>query len=351
VGTAVLLRAAGALSATILAALGVGIAIALARPGRIWVGARPASAAQAVVGVVLGANLTPDAISVLAEQWMPFLASTLAMLVLSIALGVAVNRLSGLDPPTATLAVVPGGALGIVAMAKDLGGDVRLVAFSQYLRVLVILTGTPVLAASVLTHPAGPAQAAQHATTPGLAGMATGLAIAGVGWYAARRAGVAAGSLLGPLALAAVWAIFVGAHIGVPAAVRDAAFALIGLDVGLRFTRDALREARRLAPVIAAALAALLIGCFGLACFVTATTTMPLRDAYLATTPGGLTVVAATAFGIGADTGLVVASQSVRLVVMLLCAPTAVRLTVRTLSGRVPEAVSGAPTRGEARGG
>ena len=41
--------------------------------------------------------------------------------------------------------MVAGGASGIVGMADELGGDDRLVAFMQYLRVLVITLLTPLL--------------------------------------------------------------------------------------------------------------------------------------------------------------------------------------------------------------
>ena len=43
--------------------------------------------------------------------------------------------------------MVAGGAAGIVGMAGELGADDRLVAFMQYLRVLVIVLLTPVLVA------------------------------------------------------------------------------------------------------------------------------------------------------------------------------------------------------------
>ena len=42
-------------------------------------------------------------------------------------------------------ALVTGGASGIVAMADELGADDRLVAFMQYLRVLVVVLLTPLL--------------------------------------------------------------------------------------------------------------------------------------------------------------------------------------------------------------
>ena len=48
-------------------------------------------------------------------------------------------RTTDLDPPTATLGMIAGGASGIVGMARDLGGDDRLVAFMQYLRVLIVV--------------------------------------------------------------------------------------------------------------------------------------------------------------------------------------------------------------------
>jgi hypothetical protein len=43
--------------------------------------------------------------------------------------------------------MIAGGASGIVTMADDLGGDDRLVAFMQYLRVLVVVLLTPLLIA------------------------------------------------------------------------------------------------------------------------------------------------------------------------------------------------------------
>lgn len=72
----------------------------------------------------------------------------------------------------------------------------------------------------------------------------------------------------------------------------------------------------------------LLLACFGLAAGLAAATPVTLFDAYLATTPGGLYAVLAVAFGAGANTTLIVAVQALRLVVMVLLAPVAVRALV-----------------------
>jgi uncharacterized protein len=70
------------------------------------------------------------------------------------------------------------------------------------------------------------------------------------------------------------------------------------------------------------------------------TTSVTLRDAYLATMPGGLFAVLAVAFGAGANTTFILAVQGLRLLVMVLLAP----LVVRRLSGRRRTPIAASPT-------
>jgi membrane AbrB-like protein len=120
-----------------------------------------------------------------------------------------------------------------------------------------------------------------------------------------------------------------------PPLLREAAFAAIGLQVGLRFTVATVRQVGRLLLPVLLSICSLLVACFGLAAALAATTSVTLLDAYLATTPGGLYAVLAVAFGAGANTTFIVAVQGLRVLVMVLLAPLAVRL----LLGR-PVAVS-----------
>jgi membrane AbrB-like protein len=136
-----------------------------------------------------------------------------------------------------------------------------------------------------------------------------------------------AGSLLGPMVAAAVFAVTLG-DFQVPVLIREPAFAAIGLQVGLRFTPALLRQAGRLLVPTLLCIFGLLVACFGLALILHATTDASLLDAYLATTPGGLYAVLAAAFGTGADTTFVIAVQTLRLFVMILLAPVVVRRLV-----------------------
>jgi uncharacterized protein len=184
--------------------------------------------------------------------------------------------------------MVAGGATGMVTMADDLGGDDCLVAFMQYLRVLLVVILTPVLTAVAFPghHGAG-SPAGTH--TPALGDVGDWLltlAIASAGALVASRARLPAAALLGPMILSAVLTLSLpDGTFTVPPALRELSFAVIGLQVGLRFTAATLREVGRLLAPVALGLLGLLVACFGLAVALELTTSVSLLDAYLATTP------------------------------------------------------------------
>jgi membrane AbrB-like protein len=337
---AVALDRIGLPSASLFAALLVGLIAALLPPRMPDVSIGVFRAAQAVTGVSLGVYVSSSSLSAVAGAWLPVALVSAATLALSLACGWALVRVVGLDPPTAALGMVAGGASGIVGMARELGADDRLVAVMQYLRVLVVVALTPVVVAIAFAHPHAASSGVASSGTPVLGDLrdwalvAAGLAI---GACAAVVTRMPAGSLLGPMVAAAVLTLALG-DFQVPAVIREPAFAAIGLQVGLRFTPQLIRQAGRLLIPTLLCIAALLVACFGLALVLAATTDVTLLDAYLATTPGGLYAVLAAAFGTGADTTFVIAVQTLRLFVMVLLAPVAVRRLV--LRGRTPH-VSG----------
>ena len=145
---AVALGAVGFPSPTLFAALLVGLAAALARPqAGLHLPRGAFIAAQAVCGVTLGAYLQSDALRALARLVAAGHARQRGHARAEHGAGRVLARFTALDVPTATLGMIAGGASGIVTMADDLGGDDRLVAFMQYLRVLVVVLLTPMLIA------------------------------------------------------------------------------------------------------------------------------------------------------------------------------------------------------------
>lgn len=339
VGASLAAGAAGLPSPALFGALAVGIAYALTlaawrpltAPGWVLLGS------QALIGVALGAGFEASTLTTIAGDWAPIALVTVATVAISLVAGLVFAAATGVDRSTSLLGLVAGGASGIVAMSDELGADARLVAFMQYLRVLLVVVVAPLVAELVLIDDA--ARAAGGDEPAGLAGVAgaglpadlaftAGCAVAGL--LVARRLRITAGTLLIPLTLAAALAITqLSGGARVPPPVQDVAFAGIGLQVGLRFTAATIREAGRLLPAVLLAIAGLMVASAGLAALLLALTDVSAADAYLATAPGGLYAVVAVAAAGGGNATFVVAVQALRLYAMVLAAPPLVRLLHR----------------------
>ena len=112
----------------------------------------------------------------------------------------------------------------------------------------------------------------------------------------------------------------------VPPLVTAGALAIIGLEIGLRFDRAAVRSLRRVLPTVLVLTAALIAGCAGLAALLSLVTGVPALDAYLMTTPGGINAVLAAAVSLkGVNLALVTIAQIVRLLAMVIIAPRLIR--------------------------
>ena len=317
---------AGLLVATVLALLGYG-------PSRV---ARPATAgAQAVIGVVIGLLARPDTLATVAADWLPVLLIGLGTLVASMAAGLLLGVARGVSPLTGMLALTAGGASGLVAISRELGGDERMVAVVQYLRVGLVTATMPVVAAVVFgAGHVGPAAGAGGGTggAPWYVGTGVTLACCAAGIPLARLVRVPAGALLGPMAVALTLSLAgVSFDAAVPSPLVDVAYAVIGWQAGLRFTRAALRTVVRVLPLATGLIFGVVALCAGLGLLLSRATGMTLLEGYLATTPGGVYAVLATAISSGADVTPVVAVQVLRVIVMLIVAPHLARLAGRRL--------------------
>ena len=314
----------------------VGLGYAILLPGRLSLPGIGFRVGQAVTGVALGTFLHASTLTELGKHWLPVTLVSVATLLVTIAAGIALARVTQLDRPTASLGMVAGGASGIVAMADELGGDDRLVAFMQYLRVLVIALLTPLLVPILFNaHSAGGPSAGP------LLGTASGwfltLGAGAVGAAVAPRLRFPAPAFFGPLVLTSALALAgVLGDTQVPTLLREIGFALIGLQIGLGFDRATLREIARIAWQVAAAIGVLLVVCFVLGWLLELTAGVSLLDGYLATTPGGLFAVLPIAYGSGANTTFVLAVQGLRLLGMILAAPAVVRLLMRSGARPLP---------------
>ncbi len=232
------LDAAGLPSPFLFTALVAGVVAAIAFPGELDLPAPLFTAAQAVTGVVLGAYLETSSLRAAADAWLPVTLISAGTLGICLVAGLALARGARLDRQTAVLGMIAGGASGIVAMARDLGGDDRLVAFMQYLRVLIVVALTPLIAGFAFGREHSAAAPSAAALFGDLEGWLVTLVVAPVGALLGQAIRLPAGTLLGPLAIAGTVALS-GDRFVVPEVLQQAGFIGIGVAVGLRFTPDA----------------------------------------------------------------------------------------------------------------
>ena len=314
---------AGYLFAAMLAGLG----FALAAPGKLSLPDGAFKLGQVVIGVTIGTFLQGATLGGLGWRWAPVLAVSAATLAVSVGAGLLLARSGGVDRTTASLGMIAGGATGIVAMAEELGGDERLVAFMHYLRMLVV-AGLTTLAIPIVF---GVGAADVGGAAPGPLGTPWGwtvtLGAGALGALLGPRLRLPAPVLLGPLVLTAAFSLagLLPAGTEVPPLLRDASFALVGARIGLAFEPGTLGQIARLAAPVAIAMAALVAACVALGWVLELTAGVSLLDGYLATTPGGLIVVLPLAYGAGANTTFVLAVQGLRLLTMMVAAPLVLR--------------------------
>jgi membrane AbrB-like protein len=322
-GVAVVLDLLGLPSPALFGGLAAGLVRALAVPAPVTVPEPVNTAALAVVGVAIGALVDPDTLRQVGSQWLPVLLVVVATLALSLVAGLLLRLQPGISPVTGAFSMIAGGATGITAMARELGADQGMVAVLQYLRVVLIVSLMPVTATvfyGATSGAAGPAEGSAGAGWPGDLLFTAGCC--GAGLVLGRLLRIPAGSVLGPMTVAAAVDLGgLGQGASVPAVLEALAFLVIGLQVGLNFTRESLRTIGRALPLALAIIVVLILACAGLGALLASVTGVSALDAYLATTPGGMTAVLATATDSGADTTFVLAVQVARLFVMVLSAP------------------------------
>ena len=328
---------------------GLVVATAMALLGRApRVPPRVSVAAQAVLGVTIGALVQPSTLGRLGGRWVAVVAVSVGTLAVSMTAGAVMGRRRGISPLTGMLALTAGGASGLTAISRELGGDDRVVAVVQYLRVgivtgtlplvvaLAAAPGSPPVAAGASASASSSASAASSSLPAGALSLLALLLCALVGVHLGRLCRLPAAALLGPLAVTMALAVL-GTGVDVtsaPLVVTTAvAYAAIGWQAGTRFTRESVRTVARSLPIAGVLILAVIAVCAGLGLLLSRLTGVSPMDGYLATTPGGIYAVLAAAVSSGGDVTFVSAVQILRVVVMLAVTPYLARWLGRRFGG------------------
>jgi membrane AbrB-like protein len=217
----------------------------------------------------------------------------------------------------------------MVLMSEGFGGDPRLVAYMQFLRVMMVALVASIVA-RLWAAPGGGARAA----TDWFPAVAAGplwetMALAVVGAIVGAKSKIPAGPLLVPLFAGIALSCTHLVTITLPPWLMAGSYALVGWSIGLRFTREIVLYAARVFPAIAASTFMLIALCGGLAWLLHVIVGTDPLTAYLATSPGGADSVAIIAASSPVDVPFVMAMQMARFILVMLVGPTLARVVAR----------------------
>ena len=338
---AAVLEWVGLPAAFMLGPLGAAILVQTAG-GVVKIPASLLIAAQAIIGCLVARSITAPIVAGFAHHWPIFLGVVALSLAASVAIGWCMSRFRILPGTTAVWGMLPGAATVMMLMAEAYGADFRLVAFMQYLRV-VLVAGAASVVALLFVHGGGRSFAGGFFPPVNLPNLLATAAVAITGAGLGRALRIPAGVLLGPLALGAVLNVLGWVKIELPPALLIASYALIGWNTGLRFTRDVLAAAARAFPQSLCATGLLMGFCGLLAWLLVLLLHIDPLTAYLATSPGGVDAAAIIAASTKVNTPFVMALQTVRVIVLLIIGPHVARWVAGTLKPSAHRPAPAAP--------
>jgi uncharacterized protein len=319
-------------AALLLGAMGAAILVATS-DGKLVVPRWPYVLAQALIGCLVARSIGPALLATMVRQWPVFLAGVCSVLIISTSLGALLARWKVLPGTTAVWGSAPGAAMVMVLMSEGFGGDPRLVAYMQYLRVMMVALLASIVSRLWMT-PGGAVRAGiEWFPMVAIGPLWETLALAFIGAIAGLKSRIPAGPLLVPLFAGIALSSTHLMTITLPPWLMAGCYALVGWSIGLRFTREIVRYASRLFPTILAVTLALIALCGGLAWLLHTAVGIDPLTAYLATSPGGADSVAIIAASSKVDLPFVMAMQTARFILVLLVGPALAKMVARRPSG------------------
>ena len=292
--------------------------------------------AQTIVGCMIAASISPKVLEVFLHDWWLFITIVLLAIAASSFLGYLLARLKIIPLSTAILGFTPGAAATMVILAAESGDDIRMVAFMQYLRVLMTAFTAAIIAAFIMPEPvsAAPINATAWLQSyfPPLDLFAFGstLLLASVSALIAYLLRIPAGYILVTLFLGGFLHGTGWLELQLPNWLLAITYTIIGWRIGLSFDIEGLRKAYKILPHLLGCTITLMLFCAFLAWVLVLIYDIDPLTAFLATSPGGLDTIAAIIYSRPyTDTSFVMTLQVARLLIINMVCPFIAKLRVK----------------------
>jgi membrane AbrB-like protein len=278
-----------------------------------------------VLGIMLGAAFTPDALE-RAYLWLGSITALLAYVaVVAVSIALTLHRTFGFERTTAYFSASPGGFSAMVLLGGAMGGDERTIALMHSVRLLLTVLIIPFWFRLFQGYEPAPMSALGLDAGITVSDTIILIILALAGLYGGRALRLPAAYLVGPLLLSA------GAHLSgltettPPGVLVATAQVVIGTAIGCRFTGVPVRRVLKILLLGAASTLFMLATAAVLAAILAEVTGLPFEALILALSPGGVAEMSLISLSMGIDTAFVTTHHVIRIMFLVVLAPVAYR--------------------------
>ncbi len=283
-----------------------------------------------VIGVLLGSGITADLFGQLGSWALTLILLPLFLCAAAGLSYVVYRRLGGYDPVTAFYAAMPGGLNEMLILGTAAGGDEKKIALAHAARVLLVIFLVVLYFGIVLGVRSG---AGGRGFVPlnalSLADYLILGACAALGVIGGRKLNLPAAPVFGPMILSGIVHIAGWVEVAPPSVIIITAQIVIGTVIGARFVGASAREIIRDLGIAVVATVGMLAVAVAFAEGIARVMGMPLSQAFLAYSPGGLTEMSLLTLTLGQDIAYVSVTHIIRITLIIAIAPTAFRWFMR----------------------
>lgn len=283
-------------------------------------------AGQAIVAIATATGFSLQTLGLMKTYTLPLLVCITMTGGMSVLNGYLLWRWAGVERATGFLGCLPGAAHSLIAMSEDMGADAIAVAVLQYLRILLVSVIIPSLVGLWFAPQTTPelvlAPVSPHLPTlPAVYNLAILIAGGTLGVIIGKKFRFPSPLFFGPFLISLIIFWLLPYSILMPPLLFKIGLILVGLSIGLKFDWQTAKKLWKAVLLEVILVILLIFLCLAVGYGFHLATNVDAMTAILGSTPGGITAMIATVIQLGGDTGVVLAMQMTRMLLLLLLSP------------------------------
>ncbi|MUK87680.1 AbrB family transcriptional regulator [Ornithinibacillus sp. L9] len=278
-----------------------------------------------ILGIYFGLYFTKDTFQTVIPYFLPYVLLTIVLIVVCVVLGSIVSKWIKVDQTTSVFACIPGGLSEMAIASEALKGNSSLVVIFQTVRLIAVLFMIPPVMTLIFRD-------GGSSGTNVVVGEIFNGSLWNYGWFILPviaavfiRDKIPAGIIIGALGITAVMNVSPIELASVPSIVMNGAQIAVGASLGKKMIFEDLKVGGKYIFLYFGLAITIIAVSFGLGVALANFTTLNYPTAILSIAPGGFFEMVLTAYNVGGDAAVVSALQLVRVLLIVLCVPPALK--------------------------